>query len=72
MAFILELKEWNIVPKTNPKPIQNQLKNYYELEYKGFCCESESECRKVLNWSGFMNPIISGEWKHITKKSLSK
>ena len=32
MAYILEINVCNPVAKTNPKPIQNQLKNNDEME----------------------------------------
>ena len=32
MAYILEINECNLVTKTNPKPIENQLKTYNEME----------------------------------------
>ena len=32
MAYILEIKERNINTKTNPKPIENQLKTNNEME----------------------------------------
>jgi hypothetical protein len=32
MAYILEINEWNLVTKTNPKPIENQLKTNNEMK----------------------------------------
>jgi len=53
MAYILEIIEWIIVTKTNPKPIQNRLKTNWKIELKWvyiiFTCESQSKNSKSLN-----------------------
>ena len=39
MAYILEIIEWIMVTKTNPKPIENQLKSNGGVDNKVYQCE---------------------------------